>query len=40
MHCPQRDKILLEKRTDVLFGFSVEYAREAQIPLDLLGIMR
>jgi hypothetical protein len=40
VHCPQRDKILLEKRTDVLFGFSIEYAREADIPLELLGIMR
>ena len=40
VNCPQRDKILLEKRTEVLFGFSVEYAREAQIPLELLGIMR
>ena len=33
VNCPQRDKILLEKRTDVLFGFSVEYAREADIRL-------
>ena len=40
VHCPQRDKILVEKRTNVLFGFSIEYAREADIPLELLGIMR
>ena len=38
--CLDRDQILLEKRVDVLFGFSVDYARQCGRRIELLGVMK